>query len=90
MYFLKLISNNLFSNYQPNRIAVLAIYMPIIRAEILIYVDTWNSYAIQKQKDRPNHVARKPVFNYFFSSIPNWGRLIDPKLVNELLANTAK
>jgi hypothetical protein len=90
MYFLELISNNLFSDCRPDRIAILAIYMPIIRAEVLAYVDTWNSHAIRKQKDRPNHVAGKPVFNYFFSSVPNRGRPIDPELVDELLADTAE
>lgn len=72
---------------------MIAIYLPIIREEVHAYVEIWNNHTIQAQKNRPHIVAGKPKFNYFFSGkkrVPDYGKPIDPELVNRLQADTAE
>ena len=72
---------------------MVAIYIPIIRDEVVAYIEIWNNYSIRAQKNRPHHVSSKPKVNYFFSKmkkVVDCGRLIDPELVNELRADTAE
>jgi hypothetical protein len=40
--------------------------MPILRAEIVSFVRTWNNHSIRKQKLRPHLVHGKPYMNYHF------------------------
>jgi hypothetical protein len=46
-------------------IALLFVYMPIIREEIYSFADLWNAHVIRKQDKRPNVVPGKPVVLYF-------------------------
>ena len=50
----------------PDRIALLAIYMPILRKEIFIFKENWNAHRMRKQKNRPNHTAGCPSLLYFW------------------------
>jgi hypothetical protein len=92
-YFIGLSKENLYSaKQQSDRIALLAVYIPIIREEVAAYVEIWNKHKIRKQKERPNVVPGKPVFNYHFShtkGVENCGRPIDPELVKAIQAETA-
>lgn len=68
-----------------------AIYIPIIKAEAVAYTEIWNKHAIRKQKERPNIVSGKPIFNYYFShtkGVLNCGRPINPEFVKDLQADT--
>ena len=49
-----------------DRIALLAVFMPIIKADIKEFVDTWNFHKIRKQKNRPWVVHGKPWMNYYY------------------------
>ncbi|KAL8799619.1 MAG: hypothetical protein Q9182_005750 [Xanthomendoza sp. 2 TL-2023] len=46
------------------RIAMLAVYMSIIRRECQLFVGTWNSHYIRTQKHRNNSVKGRPNFLY--------------------------
>lgn len=48
-----------------DQIALYAIYMPILRAEIKSFVQTWNVHYIRKQSRRPTVVHGKPYMNYY-------------------------
>ena len=65
LYFLEL---NESGDYQPDnradRLAFLAIYMPILRAEVQEFVRLWNHHRIRKQRDRPHVVAGIPHMLY--------------------------
>jgi hypothetical protein len=70
-----------------------AIYVPIIRAEVVAYIEIWNKHVIRKQKDSPYIVSSKPIFNYYFSythGVSNCGRPVDPEFVKQLQADTAQ
>jgi hypothetical protein len=70
---------------------MIAIYTPIIRDEVIAYVEIWNNHSIRPQKNRPHLIFSKPKVNYFFSKMKkvlDCGRPIDPKLVDELQADT--
>ena len=70
---------------------MLAIYILIIRDEVASYIDIWNNYSIQVQKERPYMISSKPKVNYFLSimkKIPNYKRPIDPKLIEKLYIDT--
>ena len=45
-------------------VAILAIYIPILREEVYSYVKIWNSHRIRPQKGRPNIVTGKPYMLY--------------------------
>ena len=66
-YFDKLAELGLWSGNIANTIALLYIYMPIIRKEIynLNYVGLWNAHIIRPQKIRPGIVPGKPVDLHF-------------------------
>jgi len=91
---LALLADGYFKDsHQYDRIAMLAIFMPIIQDKVYAYVEIWNSHTIRRQKERPHHVPSKPKVNYFFSmknGNPNYGRLIDPELAARLQADTAE
>lgn len=53
----------------PEQVALLALYMPIIRQRVQSWTDIWNIHPIRKQKNRPNLVTGKPIINYFDSDI---------------------
>jgi hypothetical protein len=81
------------SKRQSDCIAIVAIYIPIIRDEVVAYVEIWNNHSIRAQKNRPHHVSGKPKVNYLFSKmkkVADCGRPIDPELVDALRADTAE
>jgi hypothetical protein len=47
-----------------DQIALLAIYMPILRSHVTSYIRTWNIHRIRKQKNRPYVTHGKPYMNY--------------------------
>ena len=57
--------------------------MPIIREELLGFVEMWNSHTIRRQKSRPNHVAGKPWLLFFYpeNGVQDFGLEVDPGLV---------
>ena len=69
-----------------------AIYIPIIQAEVVMYIELWNKHVIRKQRERPNLVSGKLIFNYFYSytkGVPNCGYQVDPELLERIQADTA-
>ncbi|KAE8378344.1 hypothetical protein BDV26DRAFT_304335 [Aspergillus bertholletiae] len=49
-------------------IAILAIYIPIIRQRIHAFVRLWNIHTIRRQSKRPHSVSGRPAQLYFFPS----------------------
>ncbi|OJJ07711.1 hypothetical protein ASPVEDRAFT_142050, partial [Aspergillus versicolor CBS 583.65] len=47
-------------------ITLYTIYMPILRIQIISFIQTWNNHKIQKQPNRPYLVPGKPFMNYNF------------------------
>lgn len=74
------------SNSLADQIALLAIYMPIIRAEVASFIRTWNVHYIRKQKNRPHVVHGKPYMNYHLPSdgVRNLGLPVDQELLKTL------
>ena len=73
-------------------IALLAIYLPILRKEIESFVSTWNSHQIRKQKGRPNVVAGRPflLYNYPPPNAVDFGRVVDKDELKALLEEAPK
>jgi hypothetical protein len=91
-YFLTLNQDRLFEQHQASdRIAILAIYMPLIRNALCDFVRLWNVHSIRKQKNRPNGVSGKPFFLYFHpekEGAEDYGLLPDRTLLDGLLEET--
>jgi hypothetical protein len=71
-------------------IAFFAIYMPIIRTEVVAFTELWNNHSIRAQKQRPNHIKGKPRVNYLWpkgDNVKNWGIPINPEKIKELQAD---
>jgi hypothetical protein len=49
-----------------DRIAMLAVYMPIVRDATHAYVELWNHHRIRKQPNRPNAVSGFPYLLYHY------------------------
>ena len=61
--------------------------MPILRAEITTYVETWNEHRIRPQRQRPNHVPGVPNQLYTDASTPRFGWVPDIEfLAQQVLA----
>ena len=66
-YFHLLSDDNLYDKSNlADCIALLAIYMPIIRRETQAFVRLWNVHKIRKQPKRPNAIVDQPNMNYFY------------------------
>jgi len=48
----------------PDQIALLFVYMPLIRDEIHNFVELWNAHSIRSQPKRPSVQPGKPVVLY--------------------------
>lgn len=75
-----------------DKIALLAIYIPILRQEVQAFARMWNMHTIRKQPNRPNAVHGKPIMLYFYPQDPciqNYGLKPDPQLLQELTDQTA-
>lgn len=58
--------------------------MPILRAEIATYVETWNEYRIQPQRQRHNHVPGVPNQLYTDASTLRYGWSSDMEFLAQL------
>lgn len=67
---------------QADHIAVLAVYMPILREDIQKFARIWNIHTIRRQPRRPNCVAGQPVMLYHWPSegVKDHGARPDPDL----------
>lgn len=86
-YFAFLESTGQFSSDSiVDQAALLALYMPIIREELLGFVEIWNSHTIRRQPNRPNHVAGKPWLLFFYPEmgVQDYGLNIDLDQVERL------
>ena len=66
-YFLDLSKKGMYnSNSLADRVALIAIYTPILRQEFIEFIILWNNHRIRKQKKRPYLVAGIPhlLYNY--------------------------
>ena len=64
-YFLQLRESHQYDNRNlADVIAMLAIYMPIVREAAMGYKDLWNIHKIRKQPNRPNAVSGQPQLLY--------------------------
>ena len=64
---MKLQEEGLFSEDDlSSQIALLVIYMPIIRQEMAVFIEIWNDHSIHKQPNRPHVVHGRPFMNYFY------------------------
>ena len=48
-----------------DKLCIQAIYMPLIRADVFDFVDSWNNHYIHRQRNRPNHPTGWPWIMYF-------------------------
>lgn len=77
-------------NFNPtvlsDQIALLAIYIPVLRTQIQSFVRTWNIHSIRKQRNRPNVTPGKPFILYHHPPphIQNQGLSIDSETLREL------
>ena len=65
MFFDGLQDNGQFTGSFADQIALLFIYLPMIREEVYEFVHLWNSHSIRYQKNRPYLPHGKPVVLYF-------------------------
>jgi hypothetical protein len=66
-YFEELADTALWDKHNlPDRISLLAVYIPIIRAQLRNWVDQWNAHHIGAQSHRPHVVTGQPFVNFFF------------------------
>lgn len=86
-YFDGLASTGLWSGNTADTIALLFVYMPIIRQEIYGYADLWNAHAIRRQAGRPAVVPGKPVVLYFHPPAPtaDYGSVVPENRLQQLL-----
>ncbi|KAL4766702.1 hypothetical protein BDW60DRAFT_221101 [Aspergillus nidulans var. acristatus] len=69
-----------------DRIALYAIYIPLLRVQIPSFVRTWNHNSIQNPANRPHLVPGKPYMNYNFpaTGVENQGVKFDMELFKRL------
>jgi hypothetical protein len=85
-FFRSLAEEGLFNSCLHDQIALFAIFIPILRAEIFSFVRTWNSHYIRKQKNRSHVVHGKPYMNYHHppEGVYDHGIPVDSHLREEL------
>ncbi|KAL8797907.1 MAG: hypothetical protein Q9182_007132 [Xanthomendoza sp. 2 TL-2023] len=87
IYFKDLMATNLYRNdVKEDCITLYAIYLPIIRQQILDFVTNWNNHTIRKQKNRPNVQAGKPymLFMHPNNHTQNYGTPVPREKLAEL------
>jgi hypothetical protein len=78
---------NQFDKDQPaDRIAMLAVYMPLVREATFAYKDLWNIHRIRKQPNRPSAVSGQPeiLYNYPPGEVQSYGVPVDPEFAKEI------
>lgn len=72
-----------------NRIAFLAVYIPILREELPIFVNLWNSHYIRRQRNREDYLINGiPHILYHYperSGGEQKGRRANLELVDQML-----
>ncbi|PWY61669.1 hypothetical protein BO83DRAFT_277825, partial [Aspergillus eucalypticola CBS 122712] len=69
----------------PDQIALYAVYMPILRTQVLSYVHTWNQLRIRKQRERSYVVSGRPFMNYYHPEhIIDHGLLVHEESLQQL------
>jgi hypothetical protein len=88
IFFKQLRSQRLYSRkLLPDCIAMLFVYLPIIREQTEEFVRVWNIHLIRKQPNRPHIVPGQPFQNYMFSEqkgVRDYGIPINIDKLNEL------
>ena len=87
IFFKKLRAQRLYSRQSlPNYIAMLAVYLPIIREQVTEFVRVWNIHIIRKQPNRPHVVCGQPFQNYFFlkEGVKYYSILVNTNKLREL------
>jgi hypothetical protein len=86
-YFDGLASAGLWSGNTADTIALLFVYMPILRREIYGYADLWNAHTIRRQARRPAVVSGKPVVLYFQPPAPaaDYGSMVPENRHQQLM-----
>lgn len=67
-----------------DRVVFLAIYLPILREEIMEFVNLWNTHSIRKQSNRPHVVPGIPHVLYHYPHLSGGvqcGTYVDPELL---------
>lgn len=69
-----------------DQIALLAIYIPLLRTQMQSFVRTWNRHSIRKQPNRPNAISGKPfvLFHHSPSHVENYGLSINSDKLGDL------
>lgn len=69
-----------------DEIAMLAVFMPIVRDAAFAYKDLWNIHKIRKQRNRPNGVSGQPQILYDFppTADGSYGVAIDPEFAQRI------
>jgi hypothetical protein len=67
-----------------DRVVFLYVFIPILRQEINIYVNTWNEHRIRPQLARANHIPGRPNELYFEAPVPRYGWIPDAPFLAEL------
>jgi hypothetical protein len=65
---------------------MLAIYMPLVREAVHVYVELWNHHNIRKQPNRPNTVTSQPYILYHYppDSVKSYEVLVNPDWISKL------
>lgn len=71
-----------------DRIALTAIYMPIMRREVQAFVHNWNIHKIRKQSNRPNGVFGQPIklYNWPGKEVRNYGTSVSREILEPFQA----
>lgn len=89
-YFALLKEEGTFSQHSlADQIALYAVYMPTLRAEVQSFVHTWNVHHIRRQPRRPTVVHGKPYMNYFHppNGVQDQGISVDLEQLSALQSN---
>jgi hypothetical protein len=75
-----------WSGTDADQLALLFIYIPIIRQQVFQFANLWNVHSIRRQRQRPNLPHGKPYVLYHHppSSIMDYSCLPDAELLNKL------
>ena len=67
-------------------LCIQAIYMPLLRQEVLDFVDSQNNHNIPQQRNPPKHPTGRPYMIYFHTgnNIESFGASVDAKYLQIL------
>ncbi|KAG0126345.1 hypothetical protein HOY82DRAFT_472556, partial [Tuber indicum] len=63
-----------------DQVALLYIYIPLIRSEIYGFADLWNTHTIRYQRSRPNLPTGKPIILYHHPTPPAQSYSLSPSV----------